>query len=134
MRKYLPVYLFIALLISCSGKTRVPRDVLSQKKMAPLLWDLFRADAFLTSFVLPFDSLKDKEGKTIRLYKEVFALHETNKEEFQRSFLFYEDHPVLMKELLDSVNAFGSSERLIPFKPKPVDSNKQKKISPVRVD
>lgn len=133
MKSYFPFLFFAALLFSCSGKNKIPEDVLSQKKMVSVLWDLFRADEFLTVYVLPADSTINKKEETIRYYEEVFKLHKTDKAAFQKSFSFYETHPSLMKQLLDSLNVKGTAANKDLNQPKLTDSSLIHKINPSAV-
>jgi len=104
--------LFIVLLFSCSGKKKAPGGILSQKEMESVLWDLFRADEFLTGYVLPKDTALDKRIETVSYYEEIFKIHNTSKSIFQKSFSYYQSHPRLMKEILDSLSAKGSVKEL----------------------
>ncbi|OQY94166.1 MAG: hypothetical protein B6D37_09180 [Sphingobacteriales bacterium UTBCD1] len=109
MKNYFAVLVISLLIFSCSGKNKIPGNILRQKEMVSVLWDLFRADEFLTSYVLRPDSAINKKTESVGYYEEIFRLHNTNREQFQKSFSFYESHPVLMKQLLDSLNAKGSN-------------------------
>jgi hypothetical protein len=91
------------LFLSCKGKDHVPADVLPKDKMQAVLWDMMRADQFLTDFVLNKDTSLNKETESTKFYQQVFSIHKISKEDFQRSFTFYRSHPQMMKDLMDSV-------------------------------
>ena len=126
---FLPLFLAV-LLFACSGKNHIPKNVLPKNKRVSVLWDMFRTGEFLTVYVLPFDTSLNKKNETIGYYEEVFKLHKTNKDEFKRSFSFYEEHPKLMKELLDTLNARGTAANLNQNKPIITDSSLKRKINP----
>jgi len=71
--------------------------------MQELIWDMARADAFLTGFAGKGDSTFNRNKETIKLYKEVLQIHGTTKEIFKKSIDWYQQHPVIMKAILDSL-------------------------------
>lgn len=93
------------ILAACNNKDRIPAHILSRQKMQAVLWDLMRADQFLGDFVLNKDSSVNRDTSSIRIYRQVFALHGITKNEFRESFRFYNDHPALMKVIMDSISA-----------------------------
>lgn len=125
---------FVLTLCSCFGKNRIPNDVLPQKEMVSVVWDLLRADEFLSAYVLPKDTSLNKKDESARYYEEIFKLHQTNKKTFQKSFTFYQSHPTLMKQLLDSLNAKGNAVKLEEDQPKLTDSSLLQKIHPKAVE
>ncbi|MBS1918932.1 MAG: DUF4296 domain-containing protein [Bacteroidetes bacterium] len=132
MKNYFP-FLFLAFLVfSCSGK-KTPNGVLTQKEMVAVLWDMFRVDEFLTGYVLPADSMLNKKDQTIGYYEEVFKLHKIDKTTFQKSFTFYKNHPILMQEVLDSLNTRSTSPEFEQDKPVIKDSIRTKKMKATTV-
>jgi hypothetical protein len=130
MKNYFPFVFFALVFFSCSGKNKIPNTVLPQNKMVAVLWDMFRADQFLMSYVLPADSTLHKNDEVVRYYEEIFKLHQINKAAFQTSFTFYEAHPLLMKQLLDSLNAKGTASNQDLNQPSISDSSLIRKIHP----
>ena len=112
----------IALLLffSCKQKTKVPDTILPVDKMEKVLTDMLRADEFYNQKQADSATL-DSFSRT-NLYKAVFTLHKTNKEEFRKSLNFYESHPDLLKTVLDSmhskVNQKPSVKTIVPLKTK----------------
>ncbi len=104
MRSRLFISFMIFLFVSCKSKNRIPSDVLAQNKMQVVLWDVMRADQFLADYVLSKDSSIDKINESLKYYEEIFALHKISKEQFQKSFSFYKDHPDLLKVIMDSIS------------------------------
>lgn len=91
----------IILLFSCSQKTKVPDTVLPPPMMERLLMDMLRAEELLNS--KQGDSTLGDSINRISLYNSVLASHKTDKESFERSFIYYENHPDLLKPVLDSM-------------------------------
>jgi hypothetical protein len=92
------------ILTGCKSKNKIPTGILPQKKMQAVLWDMMRADQFLADFVLKKDSGLDKKTESMKLYKEVFAIHQISKEQFRESFSFFKSRPELFKVIMDSLS------------------------------
>ena len=71
--------------------------------MQEVLWDLINAGEFLNGYILVKDSV-DKTAESVKVYGQVFQLHHITKEEFDKSYLYYREHPALMKGMLDSLS------------------------------
>ncbi len=95
----------IALLLffSCKQKTKVPNTILPIDKMEKILLDMLRADEFYNQ--KQTDSATIDSFSRTNLYKAVFTLHKTNKNEFNKSLNFYESHPDLLKIVFDSMHS-----------------------------
>lgn len=89
---------------SCRSKEEIPADIIPKDKMEALLWDMIRADQFLTSYVFNKDTSVDQNTHSIQLYQQVLTLHNTTRDDFEKSFSFYKSHPELLKQVLDSLN------------------------------
>lgn len=105
MRKLLLPVLLLAVLSSCGKKDPVPPGVLPPPKMQAVLWDLMRADQFLGDYVLNKDTSLNKVNESLRYYRQIFALHKISKEEFEKSFTWYQQHPQQFRALMDSIAA-----------------------------
>ncbi len=85
------------------------------------MWDMISAGEFLNGYVLNKDSA-DRMAESAKEYGRVLQFHHLTKEEFEKSYLYYRQHPELMKVILDSL-----SKRQIPpeelYKPK-IDTTK----------
>src|SRR5687768_11449882 len=92
-------------LFSCIKKQKIPNNILDQDQMTLLLWDMIRADEFVYNYVMK-DSTLDKKQESIKLYEQVFRLHGTTKEEFEKSLAFYQARPDLLKPVMDSLRNF----------------------------
>jgi hypothetical protein len=104
MRSWLLIPLLLFGLSACKGKNSIPNGVLPQKKMQAVLWDMMRADQFLMANVLSKDSSLNKVTESLKYYQQIFAIHKTTREEFEKSFSFYKDHPALFKIIMDSLS------------------------------
>ena len=102
MRYLFSVLVFSIVLISCSQQQSIPKNVLPPSKMKAVLWDLLRADE-----VVNFYMVKDSTYRTIEkrtdLYQSVFKIHNISKADFKTSLRFYEDHPEILKPIVDSM-------------------------------
>jgi hypothetical protein len=104
MRFQLFLYSFIVVLVSCrQNDRRVPGDVLPPDKMEAVLWDMMRADVFVNDYLLKKDTAAVKKEESIALYRQILSLHRISKEEFRKSFAFYQTKPVLLKAIMDSL-------------------------------
>jgi Domain of unknown function (DUF4296) len=95
----------------CSDKNSVPRDILPENKMEQVMWDMAQADQYAALYLAKDSAHIDRKAETMRLYAEVFRLHEVTPEEFRKSYRYYLDHPELNQVLFDSVIARGYRAR-----------------------
>lgn len=110
MRRSLLIMLVGFLISSCSSKEKIPRDLIQQKKMQAVLWDLMRADQFLSDYVLNKDTGLNKSAERLKYYNNIFSIHKVSRENFQHSFAYYQAHPVLFKMIMDSISTPPPSE------------------------
>jgi hypothetical protein len=104
MRKLLPILLF-TLVLSCKQESNPPNNVIGKAGMQELMWDLLRADAFITGFGGKGDTTFNQLKESVMIYREVFAIHKTDKEEFKKSLDWYQKHPEVMKIILDTLQS-----------------------------
>ena len=90
--------------LCCNNNSNVPADILPAPQMQVVLWDMMRADRFLTDYVLNRDTSLNRKSASIKLYQQVFAIHGITKETFQKSFSYYQAHPALLQGIMDSLN------------------------------
>jgi len=100
-----PLYLLSLLIIvlSCS-KSKVPDGVLVPEKMQAVYWDYIRADVFAKE-MLSKDSLINIDSSNIQLQQQLFEKHKITKETFYKSYEYYISHQLLMKDMLDTMQA-----------------------------
>ena len=97
--------------VGCSDKNRVPRGILPKDKMELVMWDMAQADQYAALYLTKDSAHIDRKVETMRLYEEVFRLHETTPEQFRKSYHYYLDHPELNQLLFDSVITRGVRAR-----------------------
>jgi hypothetical protein len=90
-------------LFSCTKKTKVPKNILPPNKMEKLLLDLMKADELIIRKSV--DSTSSDSFSREVVYAAVFNQYKTSKEEFRKSFSYYERHPDLLKIVLDSMQS-----------------------------
>jgi hypothetical protein len=95
----------------CSDKDGVPSGILSRDKMESLIWDMSQADQYAAIYLAKDSAHINQKTETLRLYEQVFRLHQVSREEFSKSYQYYLDHPKLNQLLFDSVIARGVRAR-----------------------
>jgi|KBSSwiS6_1023812.scaffolds.fasta_scaffold10710_3 hypothetical protein len=102
MRIY--IFFLLALFIfSCKQDNDVPKNIIQQDRMQELLWDMARADAFIAGFAGKGDSSFNRIKETVTLYRQIFQLHNTDREKFNKSLEWYQQHPRVLKPILDTL-------------------------------
>jgi hypothetical protein len=105
---FFSVILFI--LFSCRNGSQRPANILPEKEMESMMWDMLRGDQFVENFVVK-PELFNEEGKakdsglkklpeSIKIYNEILAIHHVSKEQFRASLHYYQSDPLLMKPIL----------------------------------
>jgi hypothetical protein len=98
-------FLFIILIVltfGCIQDKKIPKDILSQNEMRKIMWDLVRADAYVSTFIMK-DSTKNQKTESAILYEKIFDIHSTTQETFKKSLAFYQSRPDLFKAISDSL-------------------------------
>jgi len=93
--------LFLLLIMGC-GTGQVPADIIQPAEMQAILWDVARAESLSTDLAVK-DSTLNKIAAVKVLAREVFALHHTSADAFEKSYRWYTAHPDLFKVMLDSM-------------------------------
>ncbi len=104
MRKLLLIFLISRFAFACSDKNELPKGILPRQKMQDVMWDIIRAEEFLNGFVIYKDTSIDKIAESKKWYDKIYQLHKITKKDFDKSYAYYKDHPVLMKQILDSLS------------------------------
>ena len=123
-------FLFIILIISnfaCIRDNKVPKDVIPQNQMRKIMWDLMRADAYVSDFVMK-DSTRDKKTESAKLYEKIFDIHATSWEAFKKSLSFYQDRPDLFKVISDSLRIDEKNSQQYPDEKKPQSDTTLRKM------
>ena len=114
-------FLFIILIFlnfGCIRDNKIPKDVMPQNQMRKIIWDLMRADAYVTDFVMK-DSTLDKKAESAKLYEKIFDIHTTTQEAFKKSLAFYQSRPDLFKVISDSLRIDEKKSQQYPDEKKP---------------
>lgn len=94
--------ILLVTIIACSNKKDIPKDVLSKDKMRSVMWDMLRADEWV-SYEHTQDTTIDRYKRSIELYQKVFQTNGITASQFKKSFQYYETRPDLLKPLFDSL-------------------------------
>ncbi len=124
-------FLMVFILIACSSSP-VPKGIIPPNQMQKVLFDLIKADEFLTNFAVK-DSTINLKTRRISLYEHVFTIHHISKEDFYKSYRYYQQHPDKNKVLFDSLYAVVNRKKIEEIKPKivkPMDLTKPPIITP----
>src|SRR6188508_1756216 len=114
-------FLFISLIIlafGCIQDKKIPKDVLPQNEMRKIMWDLMRADAYVSTFIMK-DSTKNQKTESAILYEKIFDIHSTTQETFKKSLAFYQNRPDLFKVISDSLRVDEKNSQQYPEAKKP---------------
>ena len=109
---------FWLLIVGCKQKNK---ETIAFDKMKVVLWDVLNADNFYIQRNMNDIVSLQKHGN-LALYDTVFALHEITKEQFYYNYQYYEMHPMEMRTLIDSVEAYGTRKKagLLKVATKPI--------------
>ncbi|HET9825960.1 MAG TPA: DUF4296 domain-containing protein [Chitinophagaceae bacterium] len=124
MKCLLGIVLAMIVTFSCSEKKN-RSDVLPEKKMREVMWDMIRADQYVSDFVLR-DSTKKKKEESVNLYEQIFNLHKITREQFKKSLEYYSSRPDLFRPIVDSL-AVRKNE-LPPHPTRPIISDSALKV------
>ncbi|MFC4231205.1 DUF4296 domain-containing protein [Parasediminibacterium paludis] len=99
--------IFIAcfVLTACSNKPKASEQI-AINDMKTIMWDMENADIWFNQIPI-YDSVHKTRQMNIQLYEQVFASHNITKQQFYKSYLYYQTKPDQMKILIDSVVAYG---------------------------
>lgn len=116
--------------IACKNKSAIPSNILSQKEMQAVLWDMMRADQFLNDYVFIRDTTANKVKESTLYYNQIFAIHKISADQFEKSFAFYKDHPILFRAIMDSMGKVSAEAPTQVVTPRVIDSNKTPVVRP----
>ena len=82
--------------------------------MKLIVWDMIRGGELAKN-----QNIKDSgiiKVKTLENFQQVFSIHGISKDEFYKSYTYYEKHPNKNKILMDSVIAYANRQRADLYK------------------
>lgn len=118
MRLFFLLNLFL-FLTGCKNSKKIPAGVLTQNEMQLIMWDLIRADEYVSNFLLKDSGIIEKQAR-LQYYNDIYKIHETDEEQFRQSLSFYQSRPDLMKVIMDSLRRYESKiyqQQLLQSKP-----------------
>lgn len=92
------------ILLSCSGKGKIPGNIIAPVQMKSILKDLFIVDAVNAERVNKETTLKIMDENKV-YFEKVLQLHQISREQFEKSYNYYMNHPDVFKEITDSLTA-----------------------------
>lgn len=93
---------FLFVLLGCSNKTEVPRNILNEESMKKVLWDVFLAESWARQ-TASHDSTIILSDEIKRLTSEALKEHHLTEKEFFNSYSWYVAHPEVLNPILDSL-------------------------------
>lgn len=101
----------------CANQKTAGTAIIPEQKMTKVLWDMIQVDEFSNVYLVT-DSLRDPKIERMKLYKQVFRLHQVSEKDFFSSYRYYADRPDVMKELFDTLSNRAERERKVIYIPK----------------
>lgn len=96
----------------CSEKDKIPSGVIGKEEMEKILWDMMLADQYAANYIIKDSAKVNVKMETLKLYEEVFRLHKVSRDEFRKSFQFYQERPDITRVMFDSLLARGNRARM----------------------
>lgn len=96
---------------SCSDKNSVPAGVLPHEKMEAVMWDVIQSEQYSAAYLAKDSAHINLKLENLRLYDEVFRLHQVSREEFRKSYQYYMGRADLAQLLFDSLLSKGNRLR-----------------------
>ncbi len=93
---------FMLLILLACNNGNLTKGVLKPQKMQQVLFDIIQADA-LVDAKYSTDTSLNRLSESVGLYQAVFKIHNVSAHNFKKSFRFYQNHPELLKPILDSL-------------------------------
>jgi len=121
------ILMIFCLAFCCSCKDSIPSNIIKPEKMQKVVWDIFRADALAQQLVQK-DSSKKLPDEKAKLMNKVFSIHNINQVEFEKSYSYYTQHPDILKNILDTLNAKETRKTRVdtlPLKKPLLDTSKK---------
>jgi Domain of unknown function (DUF4296) len=108
-------YLFLLVFaIACSSNNPVPSHIIPPNKMQGILWDMFRAGNFVTSYQIPADTTLQRSKEQIKWLNRVLHLHQVTESQFKTSMQYYKDHPAILATIMDSLSRKSLTPVVVP--------------------
>lgn len=107
--RYWACLIMFFLVVSCSDEDELPKGIIPVNRMKAIMFDVISAQE-MAQLANAKDTNAVKQ-KTFELYQQVFDIYKISKDDFFKSFNYYEGHPNQLKILSDSLSAYGTRKR-----------------------
>lgn len=98
------LWLFVLFAITSCGDKKPPSYVLKPDKMQAVMWDIIKAEAFTSGFIIN-DTTTNAVEEYLKLQQQVFIIHQTTPDVFYKSYDYYKSNTPVFKVILDSMIA-----------------------------
>ena len=112
MRQSGGLVLMLLLLVSCTNRKSIPGGIIGPDSMRVIFRDAIEVDQYAGAFLLKDSAKRNTKLETRGWYENMFSLHHISRDDFERSLAFYQSRPDLMKDLLDSMSAHASADKM----------------------
>lgn len=104
------IALALIILSACSGGKPTPEGVIAIQPMQRIVWDIIQADeaAMQNKFA---DSAVNLKTESFRLYDQVFSIHKISRQQFYKSYEYYQQRPQLYRALMNGVKTIADKDR-----------------------
>jgi hypothetical protein len=109
--------IIFCLFVSCIGKNKVPSEIIQPGEMQKIFWDVIRAQE-LSIEIARKDSTVNEIAETKVLTQKVFEIYKITSTEFNQSYIWYTNHPDIIRIVFDSLNAQKQRETQLQRKEK----------------
>ena len=102
--RFLKCFIVFGLLFLAGCKEKfpsVPSDVIPMKKMQNILIDMHISDALAENKTM--GAVITERNLSQQYYLQIYKNYGVTKEEFLKSYLFYQNNPILLNQLYDNV-------------------------------
>ena len=100
--KYIFPFLIVLICVSCADDdVKIPDDVIPKDKFTDILFEVEIVDAIHTQNPA---GKQDQDLVTLGNYQQIFSDFDISEKDFSRSYSFYEEHPDIMLQIIDTLN------------------------------
>ena len=100
MRNYSSILLLVFVLISCSEKKEIPKDLIPEDKMALIITDL---ELLESTYNLRLIRVTDRDERMDRYNAEIMSHYGITAQQFETSYNYYEKDPVYLEAIYEKV-------------------------------
>jgi Domain of unknown function (DUF4296) len=101
---------FVCLFLFACKDDGLQNGVIPLNKMKVIMLDMFEADVFTDQYIKK-GGVKDASVQNALLQQQIFKQYNITKELYYKSYRYYSKTPEVMKNLMDSITAYGERQR-----------------------